>query len=152
METVTTKGKGVGLSEIIHEFNLEVLVASTNIEKIVIDSDDINRPGLQLAGFFDHFDAKNLQIVGRTEVTFLDRFTPERREAAFDNLFSRGIPALIYSRSIEPHPECLEMARKHDITVLRSPEWTSTLTSDMLTTLRVWLAPRVTRHGVLVEI
>jgi len=152
MDTVTSKGKGVSLSEIIHDFNLEVLVASSDIESIIIDSDDINRPGLQLAGFFDHFDAKNLQIVGRTEVTFLDSFSPERRQVAFENLFKRKIPALIYSRSIEPHPECLEMARKYDITVLRSPEWTSTLTSDMLTTLRVWLAPRVTRHGVLVEI
>jgi HPr kinase/phosphorylase len=152
MTTTTSNGGGVLLSALMHEFNLEVLYASDDIEKIVIASDDINRPGLQLAGFFDHFDAGNLQIIGRTEETFLERFTQERRRAAFENLFKRKIPALIFSRNMEPFPECLEIARKYDVTVLRSPEWTSTLMGDMLSTLRVWLAPRITRHGVLVEV
>jgi len=152
MTTTTSNGGGVLLSALMHEFNLEVLYASDDIEKIVISSDDINRPGLQLAGFFDHFDAGNLQIIGRTEETFLERFTQERRRAAFENLFKRKIPALIFSRNMEPFPECLEIARKYDVTVLRSPEWTSTLMGDMLSTLRVWLAPRITRHGVLVEV
>ena len=129
MQTVTSNGGGISLSALMHEFNLEALYASDDIDKIIIDSDDINRPGLQLAGFFDHFDAGNLQIIGRTEATFLERFTEDRRL-----------------------PECLEMAKKYNVTVLRSAEWTSTLMSDMLTSLRVWLAPRITRHGVLVEV
>ena len=152
MQTVTSNGGGISLSALMHEFNLEALYASDDIDKIIIDSDDINRPGLQLAGFFDNFDAGNLQIIGRTEATFLERFTEDRRLAAFENLFKRGIPALIFSRNMEPLPECLEMAKKYNVTVLRSAEWTSTLMSDMLTSLRVWLAPRITRHGVLVEV
>ena len=152
MDTITSNGGGIPLSALMHEFNLEALHTSDDIEKIIIDSDDINRPGLQLTGYFDHFDPKNLQIIGRTESAFLESFTEERRREAFEHLFQRGIPALILSRSMEPYPECLEMARKYNITVLRSSEWTSTLMSNMLTSLRVWLAPRITRHGVLVEV
>ena len=152
MDTVTSNGSGISLSSLMHEFNLEALHTSDDIDKIIIDSDDINRPGLQLAGYFDHFDAGNLQIIGRTESAFLQNFTEDKRRDAFENLFKRGIPALILSRSMEPFPECLEMAKKYNVTVLRSSEWTSTLMSDMLTSLRVWLAPRITRHGVLVEV
>ncbi len=152
MDTVTSNGGGIKLSVLMHEFNLEALYLSDDIDKIVIGSDDINRPGLQLAGYFDHFDPGNLQIIGRTEAAFVEGFSPERRREAFENLFRRGIPALILSRNMEPLPECLEMARQYNVTVLRSTEWTSTLMSNMLSSLRVWLAPRITRHGVLVEV
>ncbi len=152
MDTITSNGGGIALSALMHEFNLEALHTSDDIDRIIINSDDINRPGLQLTGYFDHFDPKNLQIIGRTESAFLESFSEEARREAFERLFQRGIPALILSRSMEPYPECLEMARKYNVTVLRSSEWTSTLISNMLTSLRVWLAPRITRHGVLVEV
>ena len=146
------KQASVKLSEIIREFDLEVLHAPDGIESIEIDSDDINRPGLQLAGFFDYFDANRLQIMGKVETTFLESFTHEKRLSTFEKLFSYKIPAVIISRSIEPFEECMEMARKFGIPILRSREWTSSLMSDMLSTLKVWLAPRITRHGVLVEV
>jgi len=149
---VTSNGGGISLSNVIHEFNLEVLYASDDIDKVIITSDDVNRPGLQLAGFFDHFAANDIQIIGRTEMTYLAGMSVEARKQAFEGLFSRKIPALILSRSMEPYDECLEMAQKCNVSVLRSSEWTSTLVSDMLGRLRVWLAPRITRHGVLVEV
>ena len=77
---------------------------------------------------------------------------PNQRREILDKLFSYKIPAMIISRSLEPAPECLEMAQIHKIPLLRSREWTSTLMSDMLSTLKVWLAPQITRHGVLVEV
>ena len=108
----------VRLTDIIREFNLDVVHATPGLEKILIVTDDINRPGLQLAGFFDYFDASRIQIVGKVEASFAARFTPERRRDAFEKLLSKHIPALIFSRAIKPFPECLELADKYDIPVL----------------------------------
>jgi HPr kinase/phosphorylase len=142
----------VPLSNVIREFDLEVLHAPDGMENIVVESDDINRPGLQLTGFFDYFDPNHLQIFGNEEISYLERMEPEVRAGILDKLFSYSLPALIISRNLEPVPECLRMAELHKIPILRSREWTSTLMSDMLSTLKVWLAPQITRHGVLVEV
>ncbi|MDR3207291.1 MAG: HPr(Ser) kinase/phosphatase [Oscillospiraceae bacterium] len=142
----------VKLSEIIEEFNLDVLYEPPGMDKILIVTDDINRPGLQLAGFFDYFDASRIQVIGKVEATFVSRFTPERRRDAFDKLLSKRIPALIFSRGIDPFPECMELAQTYEIPVLSSVESTSHLMSAIIATLKVELAPRVTRHGVLVEV
>lgn len=142
----------VKLSEIIEEFDLEVLYAPAGMENISIVSDDINRPGLQLAGFFDYFDSSRLQIMGKVETTFLERFTPEKRYASFEKLLSKHIPALIISRGIEPFPECTEMVKKYQVPLLRAQESTSYLMSSIIASLKVSLAPRITRHGVLVEV
>jgi len=152
MDTNKYKRSTVVLAEVIREFKLEVLNATENMESVTIVEDDVNRPGLQLAGYYDFFDANRLQIIGRTEKTFMELFSPEERLEKYDAFFSHNIPAVIFTRSIEPSEECLAMAKKYNTPVLRSSEWTSTLMSDMLSTLRVWLAPKITRHGVLVEI
>ncbi|NLD87522.1 MAG: HPr(Ser) kinase/phosphatase [Clostridiales bacterium] len=152
MDSVTCKNSSVTLNEVIREFELEVLYAPDNLDHIQVSSDDINRPGLQLAGFFEWFDENRLQILGMSETSFLSQFSPEKRKDIFDKFFSYNLPATIISRDIAPFPECLEMAEKHNIPLLRSKEWTSTLMSDMLSTLKVWLAPQITRHGVLVEV
>ena len=142
----------VSLTSLIEEFNLEVISPSSHLEKTMIVSDDVNRPGLQLAGFFDYFDSSRLQIIGKVETTFVGRFTPEKRRACFEKLLSKCIPALIYSRGIEPFPESIEMAEKYDVPVLRSQESTSHLVSAIIASLKISLAPRITRHGVLVEV
>ncbi len=152
MDNTKYKHPTVSLNEIIREFELEILYAPENMEHVEVSSDDINRPGLQLAGFFEWFEENRMQILGMSETSFLSQFSPDRRLATFDKFFSYNLPAVILSRNIEPFPECLEMAKKHNIPLLRSKEWTSTLTSMMLSTLKVWLAPQITRHGVLVEV
>ncbi len=146
------KKPSVPLSDVIHEFDLEVLNAPEGMEHILVESDDINRPGLQLTGFFEYFDPNHIQIFGNEEISYLERMEPKARAEILDKLFSYKLPALIISRSLEPVPECVEMARLHKVPLLRSREWTSTLMSDMLSTLKVWLAPQITRHGVLVEV
>ncbi len=138
--------------DIISEFNLEVVHAAPGMEKTIIVTDDINRPGLQLAGFFDYFDSSRIQIIGKVEATFVERFTPERRRDAFDKLLSKRIPALIFSRGIEPFPECVELAGQYGIPILSTLESTSHLMSAIIAMLKVELAPRITRHGVLVEV
>lgn len=93
-----------------------------------------------------------LQVIGTVETTYLYKVSPEERRIIFDRFFSYRIPALIIARNLEPLPECLEMAKKHDITVLRCSETTSYIVSSLISTLKAYLAPRITRHGVLVEV
>ncbi len=142
----------VPLTSLIEEFNLETIYAPENIGDIKIVTDDVNRPGLQLAGFFDYFDASRLQVIGKVETTFVNKFTPEKRRKSFEKLMSKRIPALILSRGIEPCGECAEMAAEHGIPLLRSQESTAYLVSAMIASLKVSLAQRITRHGVLVEV
>ena len=142
----------VPLSQLVNEFNLIPLHKAKDFDSIHITVEDVTRPGLQLAGFFDHFEPMRLQVIGTVETTYLYKVSPEERRIIFDRFFSYRIPALIIARNLEPLPECLEMALKHDITVLRCSETTSYIVSSLISTLKAYLAPRITRHGVLVEV
>ena len=142
----------VPLGKLINEFNLEVIRSGKDYEARAIRTEDVNRPGLQLIGFFDYFDPKRIQMIGRVETTYLTGLTPEARRECFDSLMAHDIPCLIISRGMEPFPECMEMAEKYDRTILRTQETTSTFMSALIAYLRTELSPRITRHGVLVEI
>ena len=142
----------VALTELVKEFNLEVVYASTDYESIRLTVEDVSRPGLQLAGYFDHFEPMRLQILGNVEVSYIQKETPQERAAIFDQFFSYKPPALLYARNFPVDPQCLEMARKHSITILRSGEATASLASSIIAYLSSALAPRITRHGVLVEV
>ena len=142
----------VPLKTLVEEFHLEIAHAATDYESIRLTVEDIARPGLQIAGYLDHFEPVRLQVIGNVETSYLQKLTPQERIVAFDRLFSYKIPALLIARNIPPEPECLEMARKHNITILRTSEATSTIVSDVITYLRAALAPRITRHGVLIEV
>ncbi len=142
----------VPLTRLAKEFNLRPLYTSTDYKGINITVDDINRPGLQLVGYFDHFEPMRLQVIGTVETTYLNTLTSEERSSVFDRLFAYKIPALIISRDLDPLPECLEMAEKHDISILQGSETTSYIISSLISALKVYLAPRITRHGVLVEV
>ena len=142
----------VKLGELIKQFKLEVLRGAAGYEDQAIRTEDVNRPGLQLTGFFDYFDPHRLQVIGKVEDTYLSGLTPDQRRESFELLLSQDIPALILSRGIEPFPECMEMAEKYNRTVLRSQDTTSVLMSTIIASLKSYLAPRITRHGVLVEV
>ena len=142
----------VPLSTLVKDFHLQVEYASTDFDSIRLTVEDISRPGLQLAGFFDHFEPMRLQIMGNAEMGYLAKQTPGTRAQMFDRLFSYKFPALLIARGFEPGTECMEMAKKHNVTVLRSMEATSTVISTIITYLKAALAPRITRHGVLMEV
>ncbi len=146
------KEYGVCLGDLIQEFNFEVIHGPEGFEKIEITKDDVSRPGLQLAGFFDFFDPNRLQVMGKVETTYVESFEPEERAEIFDRLFSSGIPAMIVSRNIDIFPECLESAKKYNVPILRTNEFTSTIINAIVASLKVSLAPRITLHGVLIEI
>jgi len=144
--------KSVKLGEIIREFELEVLKAGPDYENLPLRTVDINRPGLPLAGFFEHFDTKRLLLLGLTEHTYLGGMTAEQRLQSFDRLLSYPVPALIITRGMEAYPECLEMAEKHGRTILRTAAYTSAFMSALIGSLYNRLAPTVTRSGVMMEI
>ena len=142
----------VPLGKLIKEFNLEVLRPGEGYEDRPIRTEDVNRPGLQLIGFFDYFDPTRIQVLGKVENTYLEGMTTEERTASFDKLMAQDIPALVITREMEPFSECMELADKYDRTILRTKETTSSFMSGLIAMLRSELSPRITRHGVLVEI
>lgn len=142
----------VKLTKLVEEFHLEVLRKGSNYEKQVVRVRDVNRPGLQLIGFFNYFDPQRLQVLGKVENTFLTNLTAEERRKSFEQLLAQDIPALIITRGLEPFPECAEMADRYDRTILSTHQTTTAFMGELISSLRNHLAPRITRHGVLVEI
>ena len=142
----------VKLGKLIEEFDLEVLRGAENYQDVLIQREDVNRPGLQLVGFFDYFDAKRMQLLGRVESTYLEQISSEERRARCDAFLAHEIPALVITRGMEPFPELMKMAEKYDRTILRTQETTTAFMGALILALRNYLAPRITRHGVLVEV
>lgn len=140
------------LGKLIKDFELEVLRGVEHYEDVLIQREDVNRPGLQLVGFFDYFDDKRLQVLGKVENTYLAKVPPEDRRRIFDALLAYELPALIITRGLAPFPELMEMAEKHNRTILRTQETTTAFMGALIAGLRNELAPRITRHGVLVEV
>ncbi len=142
----------VRLATLVEEFGLQVEFASTDYKSICLTVEDVSRPGIQLAGYFDHFEPMRLQVLGNVEMSYLDRLTEDARTDIFDRLFAYKFPALLIARGRQPDPACLAMAQKHNVTLLRTREATSTIISAIISYLRGALAPRITRHGVLMEV
>lgn len=140
------------LSQIVERFELEVVYDSGDIEERRITVADVTRPGLQLAGYYDHFGPDRLQIVGNMEHAFLDNLTSEDRKKSVSTLFEKDIPALIITRNHEVQSEMLDAAEETKTPVLRTAEATSDFSSELVKYLKMELAPRVSMHGVLVEV
>ena len=142
----------VPLTTLVKEFGLQVTYAATDYQKIKLTVEDVARPGLQLGGYFDHFEPMRLQVMGNVEISYLGKLSVEERLIIYDRLFSFKVPAVLIARDLPMSDECLAMARKHNVTILRSAEATSTIVSSIVAYLKAALAPRVTQHGVLMEI
>ena len=140
------------LTKLVEEFDLEVVYRASDYEKIRLTVEDVARPGLQLAGYFDHFEPMRLQVMGNVESSYIQKLSPDERAITFNRFFSYKVPALLISRNTPIDPLCLEMAKKHNVTLLRSKEATSTIVSAIIAYLKSALAPSITRHGVLVEV
>ncbi|MBE7023229.1 MAG: HPr(Ser) kinase/phosphatase [Ruminococcaceae bacterium] len=140
----------VKLSKIISEFKLEEVYVPK--PDILIGTNEVNRPGLQIAGFFDYFDSSRLQIIGMVENTYLTSLKDEERFQRVDELLSKKSPAIVITREIEVLPEIIELAKKYGVNILRTSLGTSSFMSALIAFLNIELAPRITRHGVLVEV
>lgn len=142
----------VPLSSIIKQFSLEEIYIPGDTSKVLVSSTDVLRPGLQLTGFFDHFDSTRIQIVGMVEYSYLKTLSDAKVKEAFEALFASGAPALVVTRNLDIMPGLLEAAKDHKIPLLRTDHSTSSFMSALIAYLNKELAPRITRHGVLVEI
>jgi len=141
----------VPLSKLVKEFELQIFSAATDYESIKLTVEDLARPGLPLAGFFDHYDSQRLQVIGNMEMSYVNRMSEEDQRRTFDRLLSYKFPAVLIARGIQPSELLLEMAKKHNVTILGTPEPTSAMISAIITYLKTALAPRITRHGVMIE-
>ena len=142
----------VPLSSVMKELGLETIYMPENGENILISAKDVNRPGVEFTGFLDFYDNKRILVVGHTENAFLGRYSQEERERALEGLISRKPPAIIICRSLKPYPEMMEAAKRHGVALLGTADTTSSLVAALVSYMNVELAPRVTRHGVLVEV
>jgi len=142
----------VSVAEMAQDFNLKNLTQDIDINKKKLCHAKINRPALQLTGFFDFFDADRLQILGMVEHTYLTRMGEKYRDETFKKLFSYKIPCLVLCRDLEPFPELMKYAAQNNVPILTSSENTTDFIGEAIRWLKVKLAPRVTMHGVLVDV
>ena len=142
----------VKLSTIAEEHELHIEYASSDFAEKIITSADLNRPGMQLLGHLEYFDTDRIQIIGKAEIAMMRQMTAEQREGAYEIIMSHHVPAVIVAHEQPAYPDLLAMARKYDVSVMTTDMPTSEFYAQLIGTLRRYLAPRQTVHGVLVEV
>lgn len=143
---------GVLLKELVETLHLEIVYRSADFDTVRLSVPDLARPGLQLAGYLEHFEPLRLQLMGNAEVSYLQGLSREERLVSYERIFAYHFPAMLVARNLPIDDECLQMAEKYNTTVLRSNDTTGKVINDVFTYLKVALAPSITRHGVLMEI
>ncbi len=142
----------VPLSQIIKEMSLETVYMPRDPEQIPVTSADVNRPGLAFGGYLDYFDNDRIQIVGKSENGYLSDLSPDVRIERLRAFAACCPPAVVISRDIPPMRELMEVCREYEVPLLRSKDLTTSFMAALIAYLSVELAPRITRHGVLVEV
>ena len=143
---------GVKLEKLIEKMNLKNLTPDLDLTQSEIQVPDINRPALQLTGYFDHFDSERVQIIGYVEYTYLETLSDEKKKEMYAQLLSYGIPCIVYCRNMEPDAMFLEMANEMKVPIFQSCKQTSAFTAEVIRWLNVELAPCISIHGVLVDV
>ena len=144
--------KGLKISEFVDALGLEVLLKGADYDSTLLTITDVNRPGLQFLNFFDYFDPRRVQVIGKAETMYLMGFTGPQRRKSFDALFQYNIPAMVITRGLDCFSECMESAKAHGRTLLQSQETTVDFSSHAIDFLSRRLAPFTVQHGVLLEI
>lgn len=142
----------VTITELIEKQGLRNMTPDIDTDQIVLKNPEVNRPALQLTGFFEHFDKDRVQIIGYVEQAFLATLTPERHEEMFRALISSGIPCLVYSRGIKPDDDVVDLCNQYQVPCLVSEKQTSDLMAEIIIWLNDKLAPAISVHGVLVDV
>lgn len=143
---------GVRLTSLVEKMKLENLTPDLDIEGIYLTVPEVNRPALQLAGFFDIFDIDRPQLIGHVEYAYLENLEKEERLRRYEKVFECDIPCMIYCRGLEPEPEVIEIARANKVPVFTVNEYTSTFIAEVIRWLHIKLAPRKIIHGVMVDV
>ncbi len=144
--------KHVSLDMIINEHNLKVEYTPDDPKNIKIVSSEVNRPGLALCGFFEHFDPKRIQISGKAEHVFIKHMSTEVKKRRMSDFMAQGPVAIVVAHDTDVDPMAIEYAEKYGVPVCSTRENTSDFMAELISYLNVQLAPQITRHGVLVEV
>ena len=142
----------VTIKELIEKQGLRNMTPEIDTDTIVLKSQEVNRPALQLAGFFKHFDKDRVQIIGNVESSYVATLDPARRHEVFERLISSGIPCLVYSRGILPEEDVQHLCMQYEVPCLLSEKMTSDLMAEIIIWLNQILAPMISIHGVLVDV
>ncbi|MCL2059983.1 MAG: HPr(Ser) kinase/phosphatase [Oscillospiraceae bacterium] len=142
----------VSLQQIIDQFALIPVTKEDLISEITITTADVNRPGLQLTGFMEFFGYNRIQVMGNAEMAYLRSLTKSERTNRLDTIFKTQFPCMVVARRLEIFPEMIEASNKYCVPILTTEDYTSAFISGLFRYLNVHLAPRVTTHGVLVEV
>lgn len=142
----------VELTKVIEKMNLEVLTPDVNIEEINVSQTDVNRPALQLAGFFDYFDSNRIQVIGQVEYTYMEKMEKDHGVAMMEKIMESKVPCIVFCRNLEVEPDVLSLATKYGVPILRTAKTTSSFMAEVIRWLNVELAPRISIHGVLVDV
>ena len=145
-------GENVSIRELINELKLKDFTPGIDTESIIIKHPDINRPALQLAGFFDHFDCERVQIIGNVENAYIQTIDESTKKKTYDKLLSYKVPCVLYARGIEPDEDMLSYCLHYGVPCLGTEQSTTYLTSELIRWLNVKLAPVISIHGVLVDV
>ena len=141
----------VSLGQIIDEFQLEEITSPIDRDRLIQRS-EVNRPGLALAGHFGYFEPGRIQIIGISEADYINNIPNEKKTEVFDNFFSKNPVAVVFSTSLPVPEEMIASANRCGVPILRTALKTSEFMAALIGSLCVSLAPRITRHGVLVEV
>lgn len=142
----------VKLTEVIEKEKLVNLTPEIDVTRIKIKQPDINRPAVQLTGYFEHFEAARIQILGFVEYSYMEYMSDERKEEIYEHLFSMGCPCFIFCRELEPDPIFRKYALKYNTPLLQTKQATSAFMAELIRWMNVRLAPCITIHGVLVDV
>lgn len=144
----------VSVYDMTKQLNLKEVIPEINTREIFITQAEINRPALQLAGFFEHFSNKRIQIIGNVEYLYLQEIRKDDAAEGiiFERLFSAGIPCLVFCNNLEPNNRMIYIAKKYNVPILISRETTSEFMAEVIRWLGVELAPSISIHGVLVDV
>lgn len=145
-------GENVTIKELITELNLKNYTPEIDTESIIIKHPEINRPALQLAGFFDHFDSERVQVLGNVENAYIETIDEETKKKTYDKLLSYKVPCVLYARGIEPDEDMLSYCLHYGVPCLGTEQSTTYLTAEIIRWLNVKLAPVISIHGVLVDV
>ena len=143
---------GIRLSELVEKMNLKNLTPEVETAEKEVNVPDVNRPALQLAGFFDHFDSNRVQIIGNVEYRYVHTLSEKQRDEIYDKLLQHPIPCIVFCRNMEPDDNFLEKAVKYGVPVYKTAKQTSDFTAEIIRWMNVKLAPCISIHGVLVDV
>lgn len=140
------------IDKIIEKMELKLLTPDIETGDKVVTVPDINRPALQLTGFFDHFDSERVQVIGHVEAAYMETLDEETRKDRYEQLMSYNIPCIVFCRSMMPDAQMIEAAREYQIPLLQTDKATSSFEAEIIRWMKVMLAPTISIHGVLVDV